>query len=37
MEQTAGKILPTITGTAYVTAETTQLLNECDPFCWGIS
>jgi 4-hydroxyproline epimerase len=37
MDQMAGKILPSVTGTAYVTAETTQLLNECDPFCWGIS
>src|SRR5207248_727367 len=36
MDQPAGKILPTITGTAYVTAETTQLLNEQDPSCWGI-
>lgn len=30
------KIIPTITGTAYVNAESTLLLNELDPFCWGI-
>jgi 4-hydroxyproline epimerase len=30
------QILPTITGTAYVNAEATLLLNEKDPFCWGI-
>jgi len=31
-----GQILPTITGTACVNAEATLLLNEKDPFCWGI-
>ena len=30
------KIIPTITGTAFVNAETTLLLGESDPFCWGI-
>jgi 4-hydroxyproline epimerase len=30
------KILPTITGTAFVNAESTLLLDERDPFCWGI-
>jgi proline racemase len=30
------KILPTITGTAFVNAESTLLLNDQDPFCWGI-
>jgi 4-hydroxyproline epimerase len=30
------KIIPTITGTAHVTAEATLLLDERDPFCWGI-
>ena len=29
-------ILPTITGTAHVTAESTLILQENDPFCWGI-
>ena len=32
----AGKIIPTITGTAHVTAEATLLLDGRDPFCWGI-
>ncbi len=31
-----GQILPSITGSAYVSAETTLLLDENDPFCWGI-
>jgi 4-hydroxyproline epimerase len=31
-----GKIAPQITGTAFVNAEATLLLNEHDPFCWGI-
>ena len=30
------QIIPTITGAAYVNAETTLLLNESDPFCWGL-
>jgi 4-hydroxyproline epimerase len=30
------QIIPTITGTAFVTSEATLLLNEADPFCWGI-
>lgn len=29
-------IIPTITGRAYVNADTTLLLDERDPFCWGI-
>jgi 4-hydroxyproline epimerase len=29
-------IIPTITGTAFVNSEATLLLNEQDPFCWGI-
>jgi proline racemase len=35
-DQAAGKVLPVITGTAFVNAEITQLLDEQDPFCWGI-
>lgn len=31
-----GQVVPTIKGAAYVTAETTLLLDERDPFCWGI-
>ena len=30
------KIIPTITGSAHVIAEATLLLDERDPFCWGI-
>lgn len=30
------KIIPTITGTAFVNSEATLLLDERDPFCWGI-
>ncbi len=29
-------IIPTITGSAFVTAEATLLLQDDDPFCWGI-
>jgi len=36
LDQAAGKVLPVITGTAYVNAEATQILDENDPFCWGI-
>jgi len=31
-----GKIAPAIGGAAFVTAESTQLLDERDPFCWGV-
>ena len=30
------RIVPIITGTAFVNGEATLLLNENDPFCWGI-
>ena len=30
------KIIPTITGTAFVNSEATLLLDQRDPFCWGI-
>ena len=36
VEKERGIIVPTITGTAHVTAEATLLLDERDPFCWGI-
>jgi len=36
LDRAAGKIAPVITGTAFVNAEATQLLDENDPFCWGI-
>jgi 4-hydroxyproline epimerase len=31
-----GEIIPTITGSAFVTAESTLILNPADPCCWGI-
>ncbi|HEY0590307.1 MAG TPA: proline racemase family protein [Thermoanaerobaculia bacterium] len=31
-----GKIVPTIRGSAFVNAEATLILDERDPFCWGI-
>jgi Proline racemase len=36
IDRASGKVAPTITGTAFVNAEITQLLDERDPFCWGI-
>jgi 4-hydroxyproline epimerase len=36
LDRAAGTIIPTITGTAFVTADATLLLDENDPFCWGI-
>jgi proline racemase len=31
-----GEIVPVITGTAFVNSEATLLLDDTDPFCWGI-
>jgi len=36
LDRAAGSVTPVITGTAFVNAESTQLLDERDPFCWGI-
>ena len=36
LDRAAGTIEPTITGTAFVNSEATLLLDERDPFCWGI-
>jgi 4-hydroxyproline epimerase len=36
LDRATGKVEPTITGSAFVNAETTLLLDEHDPFCWGI-
>ncbi|MDE3068416.1 MAG: proline racemase family protein [Verrucomicrobiota bacterium] len=36
LDRAAGKVEPTITGTAFVNAESTLLLDQADPFCWGI-
>lgn len=31
-----GQVVPSLTGAAYVNAETTLILDPQDPFCWGI-
>src|SRR5581483_11594026 len=36
LDRAAGKVSPRISGTAFITAENTLLLDERDPFCWGI-
>jgi proline racemase len=36
LDRTRGEVEPVITGSAFVNAETTALLDESDPFCWGI-
>jgi proline racemase len=37
LDRARGEVIPTITGTAHLIAETTLLLDESDPFCWGIA
>ncbi len=32
-----GKVVPRITGSAYVTGESTLLFDDADPLCWGIA
>ncbi len=36
VDRARGIIAPTVTGSAHVNAEATLLLNEEDPYCWGI-
>lgn len=36
LDRAAGTITPTITGRAWVTAESTLLLDPADPYCWGV-
>ena len=36
VEERGGEIVPTITGRAWVNAEAELLLDETDPFCWGL-
>jgi 4-hydroxyproline epimerase len=36
LDRDAGTIIPTITGKAYITSEATLLLDEHDPYCFGI-
>ncbi|HEV2971774.1 MAG TPA: proline racemase family protein [Pirellulales bacterium] len=35
-DRSAGRVIPTISGTAFITADCRLLLDEDDPFCWGI-
>ena len=36
LDEAKGIVLPTIRGTAHVCAEATLLMDERDPFCWGV-
>jgi len=36
LDRAGGKVAPRISGTAHITAEATLVLDERDPFCWGI-
>jgi len=36
LDRAAGRVIPSIRGTAFVNAESTLLLDPRDPFCWGI-
>ncbi len=35
-DRAKGEVLPIITGSAHVNADSTLILNDGDPFCWGI-
>jgi 4-hydroxyproline epimerase len=35
-DRAAGRVIPTITGSAFITADCRLLLDDDDPFCWGI-
>jgi 4-hydroxyproline epimerase len=36
LDRDKGEIAPSVTGSAYVTAQATLRLDPNDPFCWGI-
>jgi 4-hydroxyproline epimerase len=36
VDRAKGIVIPTVTGTASVNSEATLLLDDSDPFCWGI-
>ncbi len=36
LDRAQGKVEPVIRGRAFVNAQSTQLLDERDPFCWGV-
>jgi 4-hydroxyproline epimerase len=35
-DRAAGRIIPKITGAAFITSEAKLVLDDRDPFCWGI-
>jgi 4-hydroxyproline epimerase len=35
-DRATGRVIPTITGTAFITAESRLVLDGRDPFCWGL-
>lgn len=37
LDRPTGKVAVEITGTAYVNSEASLILNDADPFCWGIA
>ena len=37
LDRTKGTIAPIVTGTAHITAEATLILDDNDPFCWGLA
>ena len=37
LDRPRGEVEPVITGSAFVNAETTHLLDERDPLCWGVA
>ena len=36
LDRAKGLVAPTITGRAFITSESTLLLDEADPLCWGL-
>ncbi|MGE3311845.1 MAG: proline racemase family protein [Limisphaerales bacterium] len=36
LDRSSGRVVPTITGTAHITAEGRLILSEADPYCWGV-
>ena len=36
LDRAKGAIVPTITGTAHINSEATLILDDADPFCWGL-
>ncbi|MFM7102646.1 MAG: proline racemase family protein, partial [Verrucomicrobiota bacterium] len=36
LDRAKGEVIPTITGSAHINGQATLLLDDRDPFCWGI-